>query len=420
MVAINKIKIFSIFLSVFIIYFLLSIPYYSGDVKNFPAWVDSLSLGLNGFYERQVPGFNTPNYPPLTIYLFALSEQIYNASTGLIFSLNSLISVFPSKIVYLIEWENVYYSFFKLPTILANLALGMGIYKILSLYKINSSKKTIAVFIFIFNPTTIYVSAMWGQIDFLPLVFVIFALFSYFKSMPYVASILIVLSLMTKQTAIIFLPVFLYLFHIKYGWMVLAKSILLMTVMFFISLAPFSTLSLISPFQLYISSFDSVAKTVGENVFNFWGAIFNFTNPSDQTKFLLLNFRQWGILLFGLTMIYPTILLFKKDKNIKNILIYLLILSLVYFFFITRLHERHLAPAIAFLSILVVLEKKFVLPLILISSLYMINLYNGFFEPNIEIFNWAVNTPILIQTFVVIYFGIIIYTTFLFKKQKMG
>ncbi len=419
MAIINNLKIPLIFLLVFIVYFLISIPFYSGDVKNHVSWVNSLiTFGPLNFYNREIPGFYTPNYPPLTILLFFLSEQLYQAVILFTNWINSMLGIFPSQLVYLVHWENVRYAFYKIFPILGNLLICFGIYKLISLNNLSSAKKKLVCAIFLFNPTVIYVSAIWGQVDFIPLAFVIFSLFFLLSKKLYLPVFFLGLALMSKQTSIIFLPLFGYLIFNKYGLKDLIKSTLLIVVMFYVFFIPFHQSSLTWPFEFYLSSFNSVAKTVGENVYNFWGAVFNFNNPLDETKYLLLSFRQWGILLFSLFMIYPSYIFIRQDKSIKNILSFMAILSLTYFFFITRLHERHLAPAILFLSILPAFDKKYILPLIFITTFYMLNLYNGSHQPNIEFLNLAVENTLLIKALIVVYFVMNIYLVFLFKEEK--
>lgn len=416
---INTLKFPLIFVAAFIALFLIAIPYYSGDVKNHVAWVNSLtSFGALNFYEREISGYYTPNYPPLTVFLFLLSEGIYQGIIFLTNWANTIVNMFPSQLVYFVHWENVRYAFYKIFPILGNLLIFAGIYKLLILDKLNHGKSFLIATIFLFNPAVIYVSAVWGQVDFLPLVFIIFAIYFFFKDKVYISSLCLVFALLTKQTAVIFLPIFLFLIFNKYGFKAVIKNILLIVLIFYISFLPFHQFSIVWPFQFYLLSFDSVAKTVGENVFNFWGAIFEFTNPSDESLFLVLTYRQWGILLFTLFMVYPTYLFLKKDKSLKNILIFLSVVSLSYFFFFTRLHERHLAPAILFLSTILYWNKKFWIPLIFITVLYMLNLYSGSPQPNIEIFNEAIKNNLLIKVLIGIYFATTVYIIYLFRKEK--
>jgi hypothetical protein len=81
----------------FMIYFLISLPIYSGDVKNHVAWGQSLlELGPYNFFDRTFPGYSFPTYPPLIMISFALSWGIYQLAMGATYFLNSFLPIFPS------------------------------------------------------------------------------------------------------------------------------------------------------------------------------------------------------------------------------------------------------------------------------------------------------------------------------------
>ena len=145
---------------------------------------------------------------------------------------------------------------------------------------------------------------------------------------------------------------------------------------------------------------------------------FNFKRISDEQLFLIFNYQQWGYLLLVIILLWPTIIFLKSKMTEQKIFDFLLIVTLVYFFVLTRMHERYLAPAVVFATILAFKDKKYWIILISISFIYLLNLYRGLYQPNIAILNTLVDSMIYLKTFVVIYAGIILYNIYTFLRIK--
>ncbi len=395
--------------------FLVSLPIYSGDVKNHLVWGQSIiEKGSLGFYGREFYNYAFPNYPPLAMGLFALSYKLYRIFLSVIYFLNTF-PIFPSNLVYFFEWENVLISFLKLPAILSTVGLSYLIYLVVKKENIN---KYLASSILIINPSIIYLSAIWGQIDVLPTFFVVWSFYLLFKNRLIISVVLIALALLTKQTVLIFWGIYmLTIFKLK-GLRWLIKGVATSLVIFYLAYLPFHSPSLTWPLELYKLNFSLVAFSTSENAINLWGALYNFKRSDDTAKFLILSLQQWGYLLFGLSFL-PLIYFFIKRK----ITLYLLILfsaitSLNYYFFLTRMHERYLAPAVIFLTILVFLKKKHSFALIYFSALYFLNLYRGLLLPDNNILITLSRNKYLLDFLVLGYAFFIVYYYYLFIKPE--
>ena len=137
---------------------------YSGDVNNHLVWSQSfIGEGAAGFYSRHFPGYNDANYPPLAIYLFGLSVFLYQIILSFFQYLNNLIGAFPSALIPLWQSGNMQAAFLKLPAILADIGIGYLIYRL--------TKKKLLAAVYLFNPAVFYISAVWGQIESLPIFF---------------------------------------------------------------------------------------------------------------------------------------------------------------------------------------------------------------------------------------------------------
>lgn len=281
-----------------IVYFIAAFPYYSGDVKNHVVWAGSLlSQGASGFYGREFKDFAFPNYPPLTMGLFALSLRFYQLTSHAVLLLNQ-IPPFPSRLVFVFQDEHMKIAFLKLPAIVA-------------------------------------------------------------------------------------------------------KSVIITVVLFYLSYIPFHSFSLWFAPSLYQLNFSLVSHSVGKNAFNFWELLFNFKSVPDNQGFLRVSYQMWGYLLFVLAFIPAGALLLKRKLTLKRLLVLLLYISLTDFFFLTRMHERYLAPAIVFSIAGAVFDRRMWILVGPLSLIFLLNLYHGLYQPSIPLFDTLVKSFLFLRIMVV-------------------
>src|SRR3989344_3020591 len=184
----------------FFIFFLISIPYFSGDVKNHIVWGESiLDSGPVGFYGRQFHDYSFPNYPPISMLSFAASVWFFNFIKDILISLNASPS-FPSILVKWIIHENVEVSFLKIPAILPFVLSGFVVFLFGKLFKKNYKQQLIFTLLFLLNPSFIYLAVIWGQNDFAQVVFILGAIFFLVSRKYYWSVIFAALSILSKQT----------------------------------------------------------------------------------------------------------------------------------------------------------------------------------------------------------------------------
>ncbi len=416
-----KLKVIFFLLVGFSVLFLISLPYYSGDVKNHVAWANSLlDKGTWGFYERDFPGFAFPNYPPLTMLLFAISLWIFNFLQLTVNFLNINLPIFPSNLVHFFEWENTKIAFLKLPAILSNVLIAVSIYNLYPYFFRDKKEKlrVLATAVFLLNPAMVYESAVWGQIDLLPVVFLLFSLQLLLKKRIVWAAILFSLVFLSKQTGIVFWPIFLAWIYKQFDLKKTLQFFLINLVTMFIFYLPFHQPSLTWLFELFQINFNFLAHSVGENTINLWGFLYDFKTSSDEVNFGIFSLKIWGYLLFFISMIYPVNILLKRKNTIGSFFVFLSILSLSDYFFLTRMHERYLIPAIVFLSLLAFYKRRYLVMLIFFSALQFINLYRGLMQPDILILNQVSSSIIFLKILVVGYLGFLIYTFISYARFK--
>lgn len=367
----------SLFLILLIGFFLrLSLAYfqYSGDIGNHLVWGQGTLDGLLGFFGRNFPGFNDPNYPPLTILIFGIVWRLYLLITGILNFLNQTFPIFPSKIIPLLGTFNMQAVFMKIPAILSDLGVAWLIYQLLPEKK--KKLKLILTALYLFNPAVIYISTVWGQIESITLFFLLLSLYFYFKKdkKDYLLSHLsFVLACLIKQTALWLLPAYLIIWFKKKDLRLLAQGIFLQLIVFVLLYLPF-TASLTEPFKLYFSTLSGSSTVIADAAWNLW-SFFYPSSISDSVHFLGTSIRYWSVGLILLSYLMVSLRLWKKTTR-ENIFSSLFLLSMTAFFLQTRVHERHLAPALIFLFLMTYKKPwlKYV-SLACLSLYHFLNLY---------------------------------------------
>lgn len=396
-----------------LIYFLASIPFYSGDIKNHLAWAESLlKYGSWGFYFREFPGFAFPNYPPLAMFLFAISLALFEGLSNLTYFLNTNIPIFPSNFIYFFENENIKIAFLKFPALLALLLIAVLLNIIL---KRNDIKTYLLLFV---SPAIIYLTSVWGQIDLMPVVFLIAGYYFGFKKKILISSLFIALAMLSKQTVIVYLPIYFLLILKVFNFRDVFKAAVIIFLSVYLAYIPFGGVSPLWTIDLYRLNFSLVAESVNENAINLWGILYNFRSHSDLEKFGFLTLQQWGYLMFGVYyLLLLTRLIFLKI-NIRQIVIVSMLLNLGYFFLLTRMHERYIVSAIIFLTALVFYNTRYIAGLILFTAISFLNLYRGLKQPDIYYLNILVDNNIFLSWLVVGFGMYLIAENIIFLRGK--
>lgn len=387
-------------------YFYLSLPFYSGDVKNHIVWGASiLHDGLLGFYQREFHNFSFPNYPPVSMLLFASSVWLYDFVYHWSMYLNLKFSFFPSAIIPFLQGENTQISFLKLPAILPLIGLG---FLLAAIYKLvirgNEKTNTILRHLFLLNPAVVYLAVIWGQNDLLQNLFLLLAIYLLLKEKLWWSFLAAGLAILSKQTILMLWLVYLFVIFKKYGLQKSLYGLFASLGLLFISYLPFHEFSLTWPFVFYKETLKTTGYLVSDNAINFWGLIFNFAKVDASSTYLGLPLEVWGYVLF-IPLALPVIWSFwKQEFTYKRVFQLFFIISALYFLVLTRMHERYMVPVIVFTSVLVIFKKKlYWVNLIFFSILHFINLYRGLLQPDIPLLNRLISSALFLNTLVLGY-----------------
>jgi len=394
----NK-KLIIIFLLAFALRLSLAFIAHHGDLNNNITWGTlAVERGLSGFYEGEDWPYSAPNQPPLTILMLTGVRVIWQAVENASWWLNNNFKFFYSPFIWF--WEGKGMTLLvKLPSILADLGIGWLIYKYLS-----GKKKALALpiaAVWLFNPVTWYNSAIWGQTDsvvnFLGLAAILFLL----ERKLVLFSVVLTLSFLFKGSLLIFVPILLIVAfwqkHSLKEWVRSAVAslaiIILLSVWFHPQLDVLSWL-----FNLYRQRI--LPGEIGyltANAFNLWWLI----DPGkvlDSTLFFGLPARAWGFLVAIVGIGGVGYWLSKRKLTDKRIFLSLVMISLVTFLFMTRIHERYLFPFFPYATMLLGLIPGLVFPYIVLSTTHLLNLYHLFWAPSFAPLETLYQNPLFSQT----------------------
>lgn len=299
---------------------------------------------------------------------------------------------------------------FKLPAILADIATGYLIYKIISKLK-NEKLGLVGALLYVFNPAIFANSTLWGQVDSLTALFSLFAIYVFPISYP-LSSISLAIGTLTKPQAAFILPAILCLFQVhKKSFPELLKYCITGLTVFVLGFLPFSNQSNLFKFILERLSVSSGQYPYGSvNAFSFWG-LFGFWKPDAITFWIGLGVS------IVLTLILTIIMLKKRPQAGEYLLTGLSLL--ITFLFMTRIHERHLLPVLAPLLIAACVNPILFFVYGGLSITYLTNLSYAYYwiTGNFkEIFN-----PVLVKAFI---FGnlslLVLSIVSIFKRLKLN
>ena len=249
---------------------------------------------------------------------------------------------------------------YKLPAIFSDLAVGFIIYSVLKKGRI----ALLASAVFLFNPAVISNSTLWGQVDILTSLTSLLSVFS-INLWP-LSAVILAVGVSIKPQVLMAAPLILSM-GIANRWGIsrffcYGSIFLLVLVLLFL---PFSS----ENFILFVAERFSV--TLGQypygsiNAFNFWG-LWGFW---QEAPFDL------GVVVLILTSIF--VVLMNRIVNIRPYH-FLAILFLVNFLFFTRMHERHLLPALPPLAIAGAITPILWLVYVGLSVTYVLNMYYSY------------------------------------------
>lgn len=321
------------------------------DLSLFRTWSRGVHFtGISNFYH----GVKS-DYPPLYIYILWVVGTFYKLFISASFDIQS----------------PVFTILLKTPAIIADIVTALLIFLIVRKYG-SFRLAILCMMVYAFNPAIIYNSAIWGQVDSVYTLFLMFALMEFVSGKPMIAGASLALAILTKPQSLVLVPLFALVMLKKHSLFKSVKiSIASFAVFVLVALPFYLNTSIFGLFKLYFSSYTQYPFN-SLNALNIWsfGGLFQ----PDNKIFLFLTYRIWGYLLFSLLFIYVAHVIIKRKED-RSIYIASAILFFGFFMLFTRIHERYLFSLFAPLAVAMALNRRLSYVYLLATITFLFNLY---------------------------------------------
>lgn len=318
------------------------------DINSFQAWALRLAeKGPTHFYESI-----WSDYPPGYMYVLWIVGQVYHFAEwglgGIFALLHRPAPPFSGLLIFLV----------KMPGVLADILNAWLIFKILE-FKISRRTAYRAALFYAFNPVTIMVSAIWGQMDAVLLSALLGATYFVVRGKITVGIVATAAAVMIKPQGLFFIPAIVATQWFRHPARKWTAGIGIGLVLGWLVTLPFTLASAKYPGLLGPVSFlwDKMLATAATyphssvNAFNLWAPT-GMWKPDDRL-FLGVQHRVVGLVLLGFMFAVTFWGAWKNRLSMttgKMLLVFAIVL-MGCFLLPTRMHERYLFPAVAFLAL---------------------------------------------------------------------
>lgn len=328
-------------------------------------WVD-WAIGIKQVGLANAYTVPTLNYNPVLLYVLS----IYGYILPTVQSIN----------------ENINY--LKIPVLIFDFAP-----LILLMWWLNKNGRNFfSVFFILLNIAYLYNTMFWGQVDAIHTALIFFAFYFAIEEKMALSMVLFLIAINTKTQSIFFLPVIglLWLPQLKNNGKQLAKGLAWVVVIQLLIILPFiigGTVKSVWNNYTGVVDYNNALSMFADN---FWYLVLwdNDKVPfyaSDQQVWNGLTLKAWSLLIFFAAATIVLLPLFIKAlvkviqatrfsfTNIEVIFLTAGLVTLVFFYFPTQMHERYAHPAMLFIGVYCILSKRWLVFGIL-SYAYLMNL----------------------------------------------
>lgn len=360
------------------------------DMPGYKAWSISLAQNpLANIYDN----FHVV-YGPVYLYLLLISGKI---SLWLNFS------------------DKLHEILIKTWSIFSDIICAYLIYLLGKKYNKNNIGLWLGIF-YALNPAIILNSTIWGQFDSFASMLMFLTIYLLISQRKIAGSIIFTIALLTKPQCAFILPIFIFLYLNNINWRIFIISAISSFITFIILIWPFTSdknIFWLLPHYLQ-SSGDYPYATA--NAFNLWTLLGGQT-IADQTNFYGLSYTTWGVLAIIIVFAISISYFYYYKKFPIGVYFATFYICLGVFMLGTRMHERYLFPAIIFGTVCLFWEKKFWIPVIMLSICHFANVYYIYWRAWHNIV-WVPNYDLKANIVAFITFAVFIYFT-IYIVQKI-
>lgn len=307
----------------------VTFPGHPYDIQAFIHWSTAAARNLTGIYfDASIPPRFTLTYPPVYLYILGF--------------IGKLIRFFQ------VESTNILLIILKMPAIITDIVTGYLLFRFSRKY-LSEKISLFIVGLYIFNPVTIFNSALWGQVDSFLTLFIMLGLICIDAGKLPWASALFVLAILTKPQGVFVAPVLFWELIRRKKIKEFLGTALAGLFTFALIILPFSMSR--GPYWI-VQQFIKTAKQfpyATVNAYNLY-CLFGANIKYDSGNFWGINYYIWGFIFVISLLGLGTYLYWRNQKQANprmglSFLTALLLLTGI-FVLATRMHERYLFPAL--------------------------------------------------------------------------
>lgn len=255
--------------------------------------------------------------------------------------------------------------------------------------KMNLQKQGyLLAFLYAINPGVFMNSSIWGQFDSIPATMLLGVLVFFEYNKPNSGALLFLIAVLTKPQSGLLLPVVLYLYFKDFRFNIadfkrlfigLIAGILLYLAIVLPFWSPTSKAGVIPGFlDPFYWLFDLYSKSIQDypyataNAFNFWFLMGGQIQP-DIFPFMGLSYFWWGNILITGAVAFSFACLIKGKAKLHSVCYFSYLVQFSAFMFMTKMHERYLLPAIIFIMVSAIFDRRHLLTAALLSVCVFVN-----------------------------------------------
>ncbi|HEY8298451.1 MAG TPA: phospholipid carrier-dependent glycosyltransferase, partial [Candidatus Baltobacteraceae bacterium] len=250
----------------------------------------------------------------------------------------------------------------------------------------------LAAALFVLNPATIFVSAVWGQVDAISGGFALIGLYLLLRSDDRDASafsweialawLALGYSLLVKPQAAILVPLFIafaFVSRERLRARLVASAAGIGGALLLALLVTLPFHPTVNPIAAFVWLFDkynygkSVYPYSSVNAFNLWSIDNTFWRP-DNLRIFFLPMSLWGVILVGVATVL-TIARYVQVRTSAALIESALVLTLAFYMLATRMHERYVFDALIFAIAAIPLARRYMWSALILSFTLLVNLF---------------------------------------------
>ena len=357
-----------------------------GDLEHFAHWMRVIDQeGLLRFYEPE--------------FRFSRIDRTYPALTTLTFGVLVQLSGIPPDPQFVAQRSD-YISLMKLFPVAFELALIVVVYAWLTSRPV---WRWLIPLLLALAPGLAATSAWWGQLEALPMLFLVLSLIALNRDRPLWAWIMFALALLTKQQAAALTPLLVLVTLRRYGFRTLLLDGGAAVLIFSLVTLPFVFGSgLDNALYPYLSATTDAFPSMTNNAFNLWFALASINKGStvffgDPTLYDGvaaiggLTFKGVGYVLYGGYVLLISAFIWRQGRQRREFL-WAAALFLGFFMLPTQAHERYLYPGVVLTLIAIAQDRRVWWAALCLINTYTYNVYAAVLHPLLDNPLFAVNS----------------------------